>query len=134
VPRPLEEVGWFVDESLYPIGAALAEVRTDTVHPGHPGLPKVPRGTYDLAWIPVVAASDLVVISRDRFAHRGEWLALQVAGARVVRMVGKRETTPFQRLRLLSDRWAAMERAVADAGLGPWLMKMDAAGSLSVHR
>jgi len=131
VPRQIEQVRWFVDESLYPVGAALAEVRTDTVHPGHLELPQVPRGTLDLDWIPIVAQSDHVVITRDRFAHQGEWLALRDAGVRVVRMAGKAETTSFERLKLLCDRWAAMERMTGDAGDGPWLITMDSAGALA---
>ena len=105
MPRPLEVVRWFVDESLHPVAAALAEVRTDTVHPGHVELPQVPRATLDLKWIPIIAQRNLIVISRDRFAHHAEWLALCEAGLRVVRVAGKRETTPFQRLKLLCDRW-----------------------------
>lgn len=42
--RPLR---YFADESVLGLGLALARLRPDTVHPGHPLLPQVPLGALD---------------------------------------------------------------------------------------
>ena len=57
---------FFVDETSLGLGKALAIARHDVVHPGHPDLPSVPRGTLDPDWMPIVSAMGLVVISRDK--------------------------------------------------------------------
>ncbi len=57
--------GFFVDETDLALGKALA-TRHDVVYPGHPGLPEVPRGTLDDAWLPVIGAKRLLVVTRDR--------------------------------------------------------------------
>ncbi|MGH3144913.1 MAG: hypothetical protein ACRDTR_03835 [Rubrobacter sp.] len=36
---------------------------------GHLDLPETPLGTADVAWMPIVAARDWVVIRRDRRIH-----------------------------------------------------------------
>lgn len=48
------------------LGLALARLRPDTVHPGHPLIPEVPRGALDPDWIPAVATRGLIVIGRDK--------------------------------------------------------------------
>ena len=56
---------YFVDENMLAVGYALAAVRDDVAHPGHPLLPDVPRGTLDPVWLPLIGVSgyDLVVFT-----------------------------------------------------------------------
>ena len=57
---------FFVDENDLALGRALEERLGHVVYPGHDNLPEVPRGTVDDAWLPVVGARKLVVITRDQ--------------------------------------------------------------------
>lgn len=76
--------GFFVDETDLALGKALA-TRHDVVYPGHPGLPEVPRGTLDDAWLPVIGAKRLLVVTRDRRiryrpVEKSLWVAHRVRG------------------------------------------------------
>lgn len=67
MPLKPEDLRFFVDETSLGIGKALAIVRTDVVHTGHPWIShRIPLGAKDPDWMPVVAELGLAVISRDR--------------------------------------------------------------------
>ena len=77
---------FFVDENDLALGKLLAEERGDVVYPGHPDLPEIPRSTPDDAWLAVVGAKRLVVITRDRRiryrpAEKLAWLEHAVRGS-----------------------------------------------------
>lgn len=50
---------YFTDENTLGLGKLLQRNgRADVLYPGHPNLPEVPLGTFDLDWMPVVARRD----------------------------------------------------------------------------
>jgi hypothetical protein len=76
---------FFVDENDLALGKAPAAVHDGVVYPGHPELPQVPRQTPDDAWLPIIGARGLVVITcdkriRDRPVERRAWLTYGVRG------------------------------------------------------
>jgi len=54
-----DHVRYFADENVMGLAKLLIRDhgRDDVVYPGHQLLPEVPRGTPDLAWMPVVGAT-----------------------------------------------------------------------------
>ena len=121
---------YFVDETDFMCGHALAVAGAPVVHPGHADLPEVPRSTDDLDWMPVVAAKGLVVITRDRFAIKAEWEAFRAHGLRVVRISSRSDESVWGTVRLIAAAWERIETLVRRAGPGPWLAVIDAAGAL----
>ena len=55
---------FFADETDLALAVALEQLHGDTVYPGHPDLPEVPRETIDDVWLPVIGERKLVVITR----------------------------------------------------------------------
>jgi hypothetical protein len=94
---------FFVDETSLGLGKALAIARHDVVHPGHPDLPSVPRGTLDPDWMPIVSAMGLVVISRDKRIRTkpAELAAFRECGLRVFWLAGKRDLSNWESLVLM---------------------------------
>ncbi len=124
---------YFVDETDIALGMILVMANLPVLHPGHEGLPEVPRGTADVDWIPTVAAKDLVVITRDRLSRLAEWEAYREANLRVVRLAGKKGMTTWGTVRVVADAWDRIERQVEEGGVGPWLAIIDGAGTLRVR-
>lgn len=116
------EPRFFVDENVIGLGRALAEARDDVLHPGHPDLPDVPRGTLDPDWLPTIAALELIVLTRDkRMRYKpGERQLLLEHGLRVVALTGTKNMTTWEMLELVVRGWAKLERLVKDQGAGPW--------------
>jgi PIN like domain len=123
---------YFVDENLLDVGRALAAVRGDVVHPGHPELPEVPLGALDPDWLPVVGAGglDLVVITRDRGIRRKpvERQAYVEHRVRAFFLVGKEPLSGWEKLTFILRHWEKLEKRVADNGPGPWGMSITVAG------
>jgi hypothetical protein len=102
---------FFVDENDLALGKALAVEHGDVVFPGHRDLPEVPRGTLDDAWLPVVGARRLVVITRDqriryRPVEKRAWLEHRVRG--FVLTGCKSQTTADSRV-ILARHWPTIE-------------------------
>ncbi len=113
---------WFVDETSMGLGKMLAIAREDVAHPGHYDLPSVPTGTIDTVWMPIVAAMDLVVISRDKRIRTkpAELAAFRAAGLRVFWIAGKKDLSNWENLKLMVKCWDRMDEIVRDRGAGPW--------------
>ena len=61
-----ENLRFFADESALGVGKALAILRDDVIHAGHPLIEtEVPLGTSDPDWMPIIARRGLAVICRD---------------------------------------------------------------------
>lgn len=56
---------FFADETDIGLARALDLRYGGVVHPGHTGLPEVPRGANDDEWLEVAGRLGLVVVSRD---------------------------------------------------------------------
>lgn len=114
------------------VGRALALVRTDVVHPGHPGLPEVPLGALDTDWLPIVGQRGLVVITRDRRlgTKTGELRLLRQHAVRVIALTGKRDLSKWGKLELLVRNWSLLEQRVHQRGPGPWVLAVGQTGGL----
>ena len=114
---------FFVDENDLALGRSLALARRDVLHPGHRRLPAVPLGTPDAAWLPIVGAIGLVVISRDkRIRSRPAEAELVVtAGIRGFVLTSAGDLSTWDTLTLLVRQWHALERHLAEHRSGPWL-------------
>jgi hypothetical protein len=116
---------FFVDETSLGVGKALAIVRTDVVHTGHPLIAgKVPCGAPDPEWMPVVAEMGLAVISRDRGirAKHAKTLLHASFGLRVFWLAGRRDLTSWEATCRIVRRWDDIEHALDERGPGPWFM------------
>jgi PIN like domain len=129
---PGEVARYFIDETDYFVGAALALALAPVVHPGHPDLPQVPRQTDDLDWMPVVARLGLVVITRDKLSSKAEWEAFKEQELRVIRITAKTDQSVWATVRLIASAWDRIEELVRKAGPGPWLAVLDGAGALTL--
>lgn len=114
---------FFVDENDLALAKALAMVRDGVVHPGHPHLPEVPRGSLDDEWIPVVAVQRLIVITRDRRiryrpVEKRAWID---HGVRGFVLTGRRSQSTADSLGLLERHWSSIERLAATEPQGPWM-------------
>jgi PIN like domain len=121
---------FYVDESALGLGKSLAWARKDTIHVGHPLIPECPLGTLDHDWIPAVAMRELIVIGRDRrIRTKPQELALfRDAGLRVFWIAGKRDMSTWDWLTRLVRHWDAIEREIADRGVGPWFYAVNDGG------
>lgn len=124
---------YFVDETNIALARILVLANLPVVHPGHPDLLEVPRRTFDVDWIPIVAAKGLVVITRDRLSRLAEWEDRE-AGLRVIRLAGKKNMSTWETVRVVADAWDRIEHQVAGGGNGPWLVIIDGSGTLRVRR
>jgi len=126
-------VRYFIDENLLGVAKALASVRDDVCHPGHPELPEVPTGTLDERWLPTIGTGgrDLILITRDNHIRTrpAERMAFHEHGIRAFFITGKKELNAWQKLDLLVRQWEKIERAVAKNGTGPWAMSLTRGGS-----
>lgn len=125
---------WFVDENNLLLARRLAEVRDDVVHPGHVGLPEVPRGATDEAWLEVVGDLRLLVITRDkriryRPVERQRWVD---HGVRGFVLTGAGNMRIDDQLALIEQRWAAMGRLVEAHPDGPWMYSVTRSGVRSL--
>jgi hypothetical protein len=92
-----DHLRFYVDESALGLGKALEAARRDTVHAGHKLIPECPLGVLDPEWIPAVAASNLIVIARDRHIRTRpqELERFREADLRVFWIAGKRDMSTW---------------------------------------
>ncbi|GLW09916.1 hypothetical protein Misp01_50450 [Microtetraspora sp. NBRC 13810] len=129
-PIDLGNLRFFVDETSLGIGKPLVLLRRDVIHTGHPLLPEVPIGTLDPDWMPIIAAKELVVITRDKCIRTKHAKAMLLAehGLRIFWLAGKKDLSNWDTMRLLVRRWDEMEREIKERGDGPWFMAVSDAG------
>jgi hypothetical protein len=121
---------FFVDENDLALGKLLAEEHGDVVHPGHPGLPEVPRGTLDDDWLPIIGRRRLVVITRDyriryRPAEKRAWVD---HGVRGFVLTGRKSQTTADSRAILHRHWDRIEELVDAATDGPWMQAVTESG------
>lgn len=125
-----ENLRFFADESALGVGKALAILRDDVIHTGHPLIPEVPIGTIDPEWMPVVARRGLVVICRDAKIRRklGERALFYAEGLRAFWIGGDKDMANWDNMIRLIRRWDDMEQVMHDRPTGPWFYQVNAAG------
>lgn len=122
---------YFADENALGLGKLLRRSgREDIVYPGHPSLPDVPLGTLDVDWMPVVAAQDLVVITRDKRIRTrpAELIAYRELGIRSVWIGAKRDLGPHDQMELFLRHEARLHREITKRGAGPWALALGETG------
>jgi hypothetical protein len=117
-----EPLRFFVDETSIPLGRAMAQVRGDVVHPGHPRIPEVPPGTLDPIWLPIVGAAKLIVIGRDRhiITKPVELAEYRKHKIRAFWISGDKDLPSWENLTRIVRWWDRMERLIVQRGQGPW--------------
>ena len=92
------------------------------VHAGHPLIQEAGLGALDTEWMPVIADRNLAVIARDKRIRTkpAELALLREHGLRVFWIAGKRDLSTWDALVRIVRRWAEIERALEDLGVGPW--------------
>lgn len=125
---PEVELRWYVDESLLGVWKEWGLDRPDVTAPGD--LPGTALGMPDPEWIPVVGASGLVVLCRDkRLRTRVSEVRLLVEhGVRVVRMGGKRDASNAEYVERLVRHERAIESLLQRRPTGPWWYSLTEGG------
>jgi hypothetical protein len=124
-------VRFYVDADLLGVAKVLVTVRSDVTYPGDEGgvgpdgrsRPPCPirPGDKDPVWIPQVAGSGWVIISRDRHMRNrpAEQAAILEHRARVVVLDAHRELSKWGQLEIIVCQWRGIEEL---HGLpGPWV-------------
>lgn len=122
---------YFTDENALGLGKLLCRRgRDDVVYPGHQRLQEVPLGTPDLDWMPVIAARDLVVLTRDRRirSRPAELRAYWEFGIRSVWIGAKQDLGPQDQLELFLKHEVRLEREMIKRGPGRWALAMSMSG------
>jgi hypothetical protein len=121
-------VRFYVDADLLGLAKVLVQVRHDVTYPGDPGgelhkrqrppCPIVDVGTKDRDWIPRVASSGWVILTRDAAIqdHSQEVGAVHEHGARMVALAGANAGTKFEQLEVTMSQWRRIERCTAEPG------------------
>jgi hypothetical protein len=114
---------FFVDENDLALGRALDDRLGNVVYPGYEDLLEVPRGALDEAWLPVVGAHKLVVVTRDqriryRPVEKQMWVEYSVRG---FVLTGRRSQSTNDSVAVLMRHWAAIESLVEHRDIGPWM-------------
>lgn len=127
---------YFADESVLGLGIALARLRPDAVHPGHPRIPEVPLGALDTDWIPAVASRGLIAIGRDKRVRTkpAERQAIIESGLRYLWIGGKQDESSWEWMRRLTRYWDTVERLSDELGGGPWFLTINRTGVVVSYR
>lgn len=123
--------GYFTDENALGLGKLLRRAcRDDVWYPGHEDLPEVPLGTPDLDWMPVIAARNLIVLTRDRRIRTrpAELRQYRESGVRSVWIGAKRDLGPHDQLTLFLAHEQRLRREIVKRGPGPWALSLTTSG------
>jgi hypothetical protein len=109
------------------VGKALAAVRGDVVHPGHPLTP-VRCGDPDDVWLPVVGKAGLLLITRDKRIRRRlvERRALLAHSVKGLFLTQAGSMTMWEILRMVMRNWERIDELAAQPG--PWARSLTGNG------
>jgi PIN like domain len=122
------EVRYYVDADLLGLAKILAGLRCDVTYPGDPGgtvhrrtrppCPIASPATLDREWLPMVAAENWLIITRDRRIqdHTAEIAAVREHGARLVTLSSDEATNKFAQLEIVMCRWRDIARCLNTVG------------------
>jgi uncharacterized protein with PIN domain len=125
--RPAE-VRFYIDADLLGLAKVLAELRPDVTYPGDPGgtvhrrtrppCPVASPAASDCEWLPVVAAENWLIITRDRRIQErtAEIAAVRRHRARLVTLSSDEAKGKFAQLELVMCRWRDIERCRTEDG------------------
>lgn len=122
---------YFADENTLGMAKILIrQGRGDIVHPGHPSLPDIPLGTFDLEWMPRVGAAGYIVVSRDRRIRTrpAELEAYMAHGIRSIWIGAKQDLRPQDQADLFLRHEERLRREIIKRGSGPWALALNVSG------
>lgn len=126
--RKKADVRFYVDADLLGLAKVLTTVRVDVTFPGDPGgvlyrtlrapCPIASPDVLDVDWLPVVAANNWLIITRDRHIndHRAEIAAVRKHGARLITLASDEAKTKFMQLEIVMCRWREIEQRAGEPG------------------
>lgn len=123
-------IRYFADENALGLAKILLQRRDDIVHPGHRLVPKVPLGTADLDWLPLVGRMRWIVLSRDR-RIRSRPVELRTYwefGVCSVWIGGKRDSSSQDLAQIFLRHEGRLTRQATKSGAGPWAVAMTPSG------
>lgn len=127
-----ETCRYFADENAIGLAKILIRNhdRSDVIHPGHPLIDEIPRGTPDLSWMPIVGARGWIVLTRDRRIRTrpAEQLAYWEHGLRSVWIGGKQDHTSRELAEIFLQHEERLRRLTITLGGGPWALTMSSSG------
>lgn len=127
---------YFADENLIGMGKLLRrEGRDDIFYPGHEGVPEISREMDDREWMPLVAAREWMVLSRDRRirSRPAELRVYHEHGIRSVWVGGKSDLGPHRQVEVFLQHEARLQRFAVRYGPGPWAVTLSPSGIRPVH-
>ena len=126
-------VRFYIDADLLGVAKLLVQVRADVTYPGdtgglgpdHQHRPACPirPGAKDTEWIPTVAASGWVVVTRDRRikSKPSERDAVREHSARIVALDARRQLNKWEQLEIIVCQWRKLETLTELPG--PWIYR-----------
>lgn len=114
---------FFLDETDLALGKLLASRHEGVVYPGHSDLPRVPRGSLDDEWLPIIGDLALAVITRDKRirykpVEKRRWVVHRIRG---FVLTGRRSQSTADSAAMLDLHWTEIESLIADRPTGPWM-------------
>jgi hypothetical protein len=121
------QIRYYFDADVRGVGLILGGIRPDVTYPGDPGAvihkrerPPCPitSEVKDSVWIPQIAVSGWLIITRDRHiqAHRAEIDAVRDYGAKMIALSSEEASNNFAQLEILMCRWRDVESLVDRPG------------------
>lgn len=128
LPDRLPPGRFFIDENMLGVAKALAYVRDDCVHPGHPDIPEIPTRALDSEWLPIVGERGWAVIMRDKKIRKrpGERERLLEHKVRAFCLTGSGNQRNWGMLELLVRNWPRIKERAAEPG--PFIYAVTSAG------
>lgn len=139
--RPAE-VRFYFDADVLGLAKVVAALRGDVTYPGDLGAtihkrvrapcPIRSPAVLDREWIPIVAKSGWLVITRDSRIqdHRAEIAAIREFNAKMVALSGTDARTTWQQLEVFMRCWRGIEAIASQAG--PFIWRATRSGLSSV--
>lgn len=120
-------VRFYVDADILGMAETLARLRHDITYPGDPGAVihkrqrspcRIDPSALDVQWLPVVATSGWLIITRDANIqrHRAEIDAVRKHGAKMVALASPDARTTWGQLEVVMTQWRAIERLAEQPG------------------
>jgi hypothetical protein len=132
-------VRFYFDADVLGLGKLLSGLRPDITYRGDPGAvvhkqqraPCPIQPSDDADWIPLVAAQNWLIVTRDSGIQqrRAEIAAVRDSGARMVALAGEDATTLWSQLELVMSKWARIEELLPLPG--PFIYRLTRKSGLS---
>jgi PIN domain-containing protein len=124
-------IQYYVDADSLGLAHILVTLRSDVTFPGdlggavggvtRPACPVTSTATKDTVWIPIVAAAQWIIITRDRAIQRRphELYAVTHSSARMIVISSNEVLTKWHQLEIVMCQWRRIEALGPIAG--PWI-------------